>query len=872
MLKPLAILALILAQANSLSSITAPSPNKNITFDAYQYIINLTIWKQAGQKPTQHLGKYSFKAANQTYFQGCQFKTVFLDKDKITSGGQVVRIWVDLPACSDLYGLKNQKVYRASYSNFTKNFNTIKEILFDAQVSFTAADYTTGYYHNLVIKSVDPTFPGFMIKQSIQGPFGGFYEFFDRLSIAILYVFTFNIFNIMASTSHFSIDFCYKASKLFVALAVTHISGQIYSAFNASVFVWLYAIRFQIGPMMSCMRCNCDFDLKKLFGLIKKYFMPLLITIGLSYLITLFPDQTPFICFLPSIMWVIDKKTSKSAQAYRSFVIEEVTFAVLMFITFYLPSTLTGSFINLVIGYDYLEIGFFCFVGFILMPPLLYFGSLKTSHKIPIQVKDYKLEGLVVHGGLKKNPRAVLKGLADRTVIGASLFGLKEIRQEQKRKLAFYRPYLTLGSLELYVKPEERQTKKFCKGTEFIDFFNYQKNKVSWFEVQKSSKERNLKATYRFQVCNPSVIKLNRYGIKLGEVEMGEALNQNKLVAIYYSVKQIIFQPRFRKVIKRCSLQGLNKNQYLQDPRGQRFSIKAFISGGKIYTILAERNNLNVMSLGSQSGGRGSREIPFSNRFRVAFLEDKKPRLDLQELPSSRYCSEHAGMTIHCVKGFQGLVLIIYKLVDDHTAILYQLEEVEDEVAPENQIPDPFGVGVHIQRDRDSENSRVTKTTLKQVCELDRRGFEDRVLHDAFFIRKDLIGLVTNKDIIICRLFGLDDGDKVENGFWSVKVGGFNTSHSYRRVNFNRSRGELHCISGMEGGLFVINRTVVSSLVIDLKPLLSDLGRFDQYGLMVTKKGSIMLTTDSNRLSELQESLYLKETETSIEEENELNL
>ena len=114
------------------------------------------------------------------------------------------------------------------------------------------------------------------------------------------------------------------------------------------------------------------------------------------------------------------------------------------------------------------------------------------------------------------------------------------------------------------------------------------------------------------------------------------------------------------------------------------------------------------------------------------------------------------------------------------------------------------------------------------------------------FSERDLVGLVTNKDIIICRVLGLEDEEEVEIGLWSVKVDGFNPNHTYRRVDFNQGRGELHCISGTEGGLVIFKRTIVSCLVIDLRPLLNDLARFDDRGFKVNEQASIVLTDDSS--------------------------
>ena len=333
-------------------------------------------------------------------------------------------------------------------------------------------------------------------------------------------------------------------------------------------------------------------------------------------------------------------------------------------------------------------------------------------------------------------------------------------------------------------------------------------------------------------------------------------MNQHKLVAIYYSTTQLIFQPRLRKVLKRGNLLGLSTDDNFENHRGERFSIKAFISGGRLYTVLAENNNLPLRAEGRTAG----RNIALSDKFRVGFLNDRCDDLDLRELPSTKSFSKHSVMQLHCLRGFEGLLLMIYRVEESFTAMVYKIEENEQEETE----GDPEG---HTAA-KTTPNKK--KTSLKQICELDQRAFDDRVLHDAFFIRRDLIGLVTNKDIIICKLFRRGE-DQVNCGYWSIKVSGFNSGYKYRRARFDRGRGELHCLSGTEGGLFTSRRTIHRSLVVDLKPLLNDLRMFEDY-VMLRKKGKFFSENYSEKVSNLQETLTLSGSVTGSEERNRLTL
>ena len=287
----------------------------------------------------------------------------------------------------------------------------------------------------------------------------------------------------------------------------------------------------------------CDCSLKKLFLLIIKYFFPLLIAIGFRQLLTTFTEYLPFIFFLPSVLWVADKKISKSAQPSKKVAFEELSSLVFIFISYFLPTWLTGLQTTFVQSFDFFQIGLFCFITLIVLPLVVYFGSRTKVQKVIIGVMENQLEGLVVHGRNKKNPRQILKGMASYKAIRIPWLGLdlEGRRLMRNRELAFYRPYLAVGTLELYVTRQERrraQDNTKIKGTKYIDFFRYQKNKAPWVGPPESSKGRNLKACYRFQVCQESALNLNKFGIRLVEVETGEVFNQNKLVAICYSSRQ----------------------------------------------------------------------------------------------------------------------------------------------------------------------------------------------------------------------------------------------------------------------------------------------------------------------------------------------
>ena len=881
------LIALLIASGTALG-LSPPLPNKNISDHAYGYITKINLQKDSSQKMTSHMARYFFSAQNNSYTQKCRWSIKFLNKNKITSPGQGLLIEEDLDACSDLYGLKNQKVYKAIYYNFTKNQDLISEQAFDVQVSFTDANYTSGNYSNLVIKSVDPGMPGFELKQEIVRKFLDHDTINQFISISLSMLVVFSILPNFYKSSHFSIDFCYKFAKFWVIFTTYDLGMSLYAASNIVVFTCFASFRYIKGPFFSLVSLRCDFSLKEFIALTKKYIIWAVLSIVLSFVGLEFLELYPYLSFLPSLMWLVDLKTSPSTQKFKSFFMEEFCFILVMATTFYLPSSFTGTNFNLMIGCNYVQVGLFTLFAVVVFPSILWIFTRSKKSDILTQIQDYELEGVVVHGDGKKNPRAILKGLSDQEILGQKMYGLEIPSYFTGRKLSIYRPYLTLGILELHTKTQSVEGNLYSKGTEFIDFFNYQKNKINWFNTHKTSKSKNLKSTYRFQVCSQQYAKQLRYGIKLLDVEMDESVNQNKLISIHYSTKQVIFQPRFRKVIKRYSFLALAKDQVMVNPCGNRFSIHTFISGGRLYSMLAERNNLNPLTrTGNAPTGQRNR-VGFSNNFRVAFLENQSIDLDLNDLEPSRFSSKYSGMQLYRLRAFDGMVLLIFKIEDDYSVMLYQLEEValrrkdrrrntddedEDVVLDGEDVGeeerdlnvDQFGLELD---ENDPEHFRKVPR-LKRICELDRRAFENRILCDAFFVNKDLIGLVTNRDIIICKFFGLDEGRvNIEMGYWMMEVSSFNPGHTYRKVCFNKSRGELHCISGTEGGFFLLKRVISVSSVIVLKPLLDDLARFETNELLVQAKfGKVedlmTIGASSMKSSELQEKLYSHETETS---------
>jgi len=221
------------------------------------------------------------------------------------SSGIALAIPVSSEQCHLQFGLKNEKVYKAHYYEFSTYFDPYMNKSIDIQVKFKSADYEKGYYENLEIFSVDPGFGDFKLKFSDVKTLDNSSTLF--LLMFPLYMFlNFNIMKAMFGYSHYSVSFNSKFCSLNILAALIVVciyyggSQYIILVLVSEIFLTLFSIF--LSPVKSF--CSKDF-----FKLVKKNILFVILNLGIVPLIMLIPEYLPIIMLGPVVFWIADKMT-----------------------------------------------------------------------------------------------------------------------------------------------------------------------------------------------------------------------------------------------------------------------------------------------------------------------------------------------------------------------------------------------------------------------------------------------------------------------------------------------------------------------------------------------------------------------------------
>ena len=338
------LLPLLFTQALSFD-LSLSQPNKKIKPLFFGYISKFTFQEEKEQKQSFHDGRYFFSLSGVSNKELCTYLVEFLDEDNIYSSGHRISLKYD---CSITSGLKNQTVYQARYSTFTKTRASSPIQLFNVEVSYTKADYEKGNYMNLVLKSVDPKLPGFQLKQTNYWDFPLYGPIFDWFVFFVMILILLVVGSRLTGTTHFSENCCYKFAKLVQVYNSFNIGNILYAAIDIStIFVSRVTFGYLIIPLIFIVMTSFSHAWKNfltdLVKITRRNFLFFGLILVLNVLSLEFVKFYPYTSILPSLMWLVDKMIGQSALSYYSIVAEEVASIAVIGTCFYIPSSITGT-------------------------------------------------------------------------------------------------------------------------------------------------------------------------------------------------------------------------------------------------------------------------------------------------------------------------------------------------------------------------------------------------------------------------------------------------------------------------------------------------------------------------------------------------
>ena len=140
------------------------------------------------------------------------------------------------------------------------------------------------------------------------------------------------------------------------------------------------------------------------------------------------------------------------------------------------------------------------------------------------------------------------------------------------------------------------------------------------------------------------------------------------------------------------------------------------------------------------------------------FLEDGSSLLNFQEMSQSRYTSEDTMMEPTILRCFRDILAVMYKIGSIKTVIVYQI--YEEEYGEEDQMTFEQRNFVPESETPEREGRRKKRFKLRQLLEVDSGVLADSTLHDMFFLEKDILCLMVDSDMVVCKILGVD-GDSL---------------------------------------------------------------------------------------------------------------
>ena len=222
----------------------------------------------------------------------------------------------------------------------------------------------------------------------------------------------------------------------------------------------------------------------------------------------------------------------------------------------------------------------------------------------------------------------------------------------------------------------------------------------------------------------------------------------------------------------------------------------------------------------------------------ATFLIDKQSDLEFQDLPQSKSASQDSCMEPITLRCFNNMIGVIYKVGYSRTLIIYEIVEERTE-APltfeqRNFVPD---------YEMQEIDTILQKHTLRQVLEISRNVVAGCDLHDLFFLKRELVCMMIDSQMVVCRINGLNqasDTKKCTAEYYRVPIVQNNDGMRIRLFSYDRNTCLLYYYHGTAKFTFGGSQSaqdIKTAGYIDLKPLISRLSQMELIRSVGMKKG-----------------------------------